>query len=374
MTAIGLRKLWFQIHKWIGLILAIAIIPISVTGAALVWHEPLERVVYPQRFAVEGPATLPPVIYAEAARGVLGEGERLSRLTIPGEAGEPVAAMATKPAEGGRRPERITIYLDPVDGRVIEKAYVSAGIFQIMHVLHGSLMIPDWGRSIVGWVGVAMLISSMTGLWLWWPLTGSFRRGLRWKRHANTDTNLHHMMGFWISVPLFVLSLTGVWISFPQVFAGFDGPPRGAPGPNRAAMMRARPLEAPTTPLATAVEHAVAAAPGTVRSVAWPTDQTPEWSIEVAPERGQPASVNVADADGSAKVAATRERPQRQTIARTMRQIHDGQDTPFVWQLIVFLGGLLPAILAVTGIIMWWRARGWRNKIAARQREVRTTK
>jgi len=41
MSKVKLRKLWFQIHKWIGLILAVAILPICVTGAALVWGEPL---------------------------------------------------------------------------------------------------------------------------------------------------------------------------------------------------------------------------------------------------------------------------------------------------------------------------------------------
>jgi uncharacterized iron-regulated membrane protein len=37
------------------------------------------------------------------------------------------------------------------------------------------------------------------------------------------------------------------------------------------------------------------------------------------------------------------------------------------WQILVFLGGLLPAILAVTGVIMWWRARKWRAKVAERR-------
>ena len=52
-----------------------------------------------------------------------------------------------------------------------------------------------------------------------------------------------------------------------------------------------------------------------------------------------------------------------------MRRIHDGNGLPFVWQLIVFLGGVLPAALGVTGVIMWWRARNWRGGLAARQRE-----
>ena len=37
-----LRSLWLQVHKWIGLALAVLIIPISVTGSALVWHDLLD--------------------------------------------------------------------------------------------------------------------------------------------------------------------------------------------------------------------------------------------------------------------------------------------------------------------------------------------
>src|SRR3546814_6548818 len=66
-------------------------------------------------------------------------------------------------------------------------------------------MVPGVGRKIVGWLGVAMMISAFTGIWLWWPMVGRWSKGLRWRRHANLDTNLHHMAGFWISLPLFVL-------------------------------------------------------------------------------------------------------------------------------------------------------------------------
>ena len=50
-----------------------------------------------------------------------------------------------------------------------------------------------------------------------------------------------------------------------------------------------------------------------------------------------------------------------------MRKIHDGTDMGLVWQVIIFLGGILPAILAITGIIMWARARSWRGELAARR-------
>src|SRR3954465_8376842 len=106
MTKIQLRNLWFQVHKWIGLILAVLIIPISLTGAILVWHEPIEDAMHPARHAVAGPGTLSPVVYADSGGAARGEGEVLPKLQIPGEPHEPVIAWATKTAPG--RPQRIT--------------------------------------------------------------------------------------------------------------------------------------------------------------------------------------------------------------------------------------------------------------------------
>ena len=54
MTKIAVRNAWFQVHKWIGLILAILIIPLSVTGAALVWDDALDHMLNPVRYATTG--------------------------------------------------------------------------------------------------------------------------------------------------------------------------------------------------------------------------------------------------------------------------------------------------------------------------------
>ncbi len=101
------------------------------------------------------------------------------------------------------------MWLDPATGKVLDKASSNGGLVRVMHNIHGSLMVPGVGRQIVGWIGVAMLVSSLTGIWLWWPLTGSLRRGFRWKRQPTTNANLHYLTGFWIAIPLAMLSLTG---------------------------------------------------------------------------------------------------------------------------------------------------------------------
>jgi len=60
-TTLRLRGYWLQVHKWIGLILAVLILPISVSGAALVWHDDLDQMLNPGRYAVTG---VFPVVFA----------------------------------------------------------------------------------------------------------------------------------------------------------------------------------------------------------------------------------------------------------------------------------------------------------------------
>ena len=143
---------------------------------------------------------------------------------------------------------------------MLDTAEVAKSFTMVMHRLHGSLLIPDIGRKVVGWLGWAMFVSSATGLWLWWPRHGGFLKGLRWRRGASTLFNLHHLVGFWVCLPLAVLSLTGVYISFPQTSHALFG--AAAPGrapPARAASPR---RSRPRLTVAEAVAVAQAEAPG----------------------------------------------------------------------------------------------------------------
>jgi len=37
-----MRRVWLNIHLWIGLGLAVLLVPISLSGALLVWHDEIE--------------------------------------------------------------------------------------------------------------------------------------------------------------------------------------------------------------------------------------------------------------------------------------------------------------------------------------------
>jgi uncharacterized iron-regulated membrane protein len=40
----------------------------------------------------------------------------------------------------------------------------------------------------------------------------------------------------------------------------------------------------------------------------------------------------------------------------------------FVWQLVIFIGGIIPALLSITGLVMWWRSRGWKAQLAKKRK------
>ena len=360
-----LRNAWLQVHKWIGLTLAILIIPICLTGSALVWHDWLDAKLEPQRHAQYGAVALQPSAYIASAKTVVAPDERISAIRFEDE-GRPVMVTAVKPAKGEGRPQRANVWLNPVDGKVIDKASASSGAVQVMHVLHGSLMVPGgWGRPLVGWVGAFMFVSCLTGIWLWWPLSGSVTSGLKWKRRNTTNANLHYMIGFWVLIPLAMLSFTGAWISFPKVFSKFEQ--SAGPAPDRARAQRAQPLETPKLTVDAAMAGAQPHATGRLTALTLPTDQKAEWKVSFEREGGG-GTGDVAVDDSTGEVTPPKP-PQPETLARTMRRLHDGTGMGLGWQIAIFLGGLIPAVLSVTGIIIWWRSRGSRARSESYRRE-----
>jgi uncharacterized iron-regulated membrane protein len=281
-------------------------------------------------------------------------------VTFPEDTGAVVATLSQPRKGGGGRPVRTSLYLHPQNAWLLDRSSSTEGLVHVMHVLHGSLMVPGAGRQIVGWIGVAMLLSSLTGLWLWWPLNGRFTRALRWKRRPTTAENLHHQGGFWVALPLAVLSLTGAWISFPAFFAGISGDPAGPSPAERARRMAAQPVVETRLAPETALQAAQPLAAGQLLTITWPTEPKQEWKLSFDRDGG-PAEVVVNDGSGAITPPKP---PQPETVARLMRRMHDGTGMGVVWQVIIFIAGIIPAALAITGILMWANLRRRRRSAA----------
>jgi uncharacterized iron-regulated membrane protein len=372
--AAQLRRLWLNVHLWIGIGIAALLVPISLSGALLVWHDEIDTWINPHRYAVTGTEVAQPVsaYLAKAAEAVAKDPANL-RATIVRypEKGWPVRiTMRGQSRDAGARPRVITVFLDPPTAAVLDVMEFRSSFFGFLHVFHENLTIPEYsGRQIVGWVGTGLLIMSLTGLWLWWPRGGSFLRGLRWTRSGRFTFNLHHLIGFWISIPLAVVSFTGIYLAFPQTARNAMstvapmGSPRGGFGGQVA--------QHTALAVVRAVDIARKSAPNAEPTALFlPVQQRGEanvnWRMEMR-GRDDAFTVTVDDQSGQAKVIA----PQSgDRAAAWIRWIHEGSHSGPLWAAVVFLTGIFPTVFAVTGIMMWLRKRSDRRARNARSAEA----
>jgi uncharacterized iron-regulated membrane protein len=387
-----LRRAWFQVHLWLGVLLCIPVIVLGLSGSALVFSQELGRGLAPQRYAVSrAPAALPVSAYLAAGKAALGDRAKPTEVRLPYKPGDPVTVTGRTGAANNpmafpnRPPSSLTVWIEPKDARVLDVADPRGGPMSFVHRLHGSLAItpkpgqgPGVGRLIVGWLGVALAISSLTGLWLWWPRGpfsfGKLGRAFAWKRTPLVLDNLHHMVGFWIALPLLLLSLTGTYIAFPQQsHALFGAPPPGRPRAN--ADMESGPAKdsagdrhhgdhaaMPAIDADRAIAAVLAANPGAkLQVLTLPGRKAPAWKVEFTDDR--PAVL--VDAENAAVTPAPTEPVRRgDPISRWMRQTHEGEGYGDLWRWVAALTGLAPAILGVTGVILWWTKRQRRKAIA----------
>ena len=362
-----LRTIWWTLHRWIGIALMLLLVPIAVSGALLVWHDHLDALIHPTRFAVTGTQMVQPSKYLASAAAALEAGVTPAAVRFPADDGWPVIVLARGARAEGGPPRIVNVYLDPPTARVLDVVDFRSSLIGVLHRFHENLTIPEYsGRAIVGWAGVGMLILSLTGIWLWWPRSGAFLPGLRWRRTAFTTTNLHHLVGFWISIPLAVVSFTGIYLGFPQtarqVMASIAPmTPQGQRGGFGAIARDARLTPEAALSAALTAQDGARAATIFVPTV---SRDSPVWRVQLREGRGgELLTVLVDDRSGAIERVPAPLAGDR--AAQWMRWIHDGSRGGPLWQFVVFLTGVCPLVFAVTGGVMWWRGRRSRKELAA---------
>ncbi len=359
------RRMFRQVHLWIGLGLSLLIAAIALSGALLVFGPEVDRLIDPSRYAVTGAA-------AEQAAGVyLGNaakaapGAQAAVLRWPEAEGAPVTVLLRGGAETPAAPrDRLRIaYLDPPTGRVLGLVDARATLVGIAHALHANLLVPQFsGRQIVGWVGVGLLMMTLTGLWLWWPRNSGFLQALAWRRGATASVNLHNTLGVWIALPLAAMALTGMSLCFPEQARGLIGlfadlapqgqRPGAGQGPGAALMLR--PAQDPQRVVEIALQSGQGLRPAALSA---PTDKAKVWRVQLLTQEGERRSVLVDDQTLAATHPPT---AAGDAFAAWLRRVHEATHHGPLWQAIGFLSGALPAVLLVTGVLMWLRRRSRR--------------
>lgn len=212
------RRLNFQVHLWVGIILTLYLIVIGVTGSILVFRPELERLcgLKPwQNIHADGPlGDIAKVVENLKAAYPLA---RIVSVDAPTENESTFVAIL-------ERRGRVKVACDPQGGRVLGVFPRKRNWLDVTQELHESLLIHpgSFGRMLNGVGAMFLLVLNITGMVIWWPGIRNWKRALKidfdrnWRR-INFD--LHLSVGFWTILIASFWALSGIYFGWPrQVF------------------------------------------------------------------------------------------------------------------------------------------------------------
>ncbi|WP_029151642.1 PepSY-associated TM helix domain-containing protein [Methylovulum miyakonense] len=371
------RKLWLQVHLWLGLGLGLFLAIIGLTGSVLVfWHE-LDEAINPGLYQASN--------YSHLSRKSLDELIAAASLAAPKgwvsasldalhENGNAVFGFYyPEPNLTPEQAESLTIALDPSTAEVVSRRVfyhawnpLKNSLVGFFFKLHYALFLGEIGVTIVGIFAVLFFVSTMSGLILWWPLTGNWKRVLTIKRKASTERfnhDLHQTAGFYSLIVLLVLLISGLYFNLPNQFrwlverfspltADAKANPQPAPPVTNAVLENALRKITQQNPQAEAQFYSFSPDPTMPFTVCF--RNVPELRPYVLDSRCYQLNRNTGD------VLAITD-PAHGSVGDVVMQwqwpLHSGQAFGWTGRILVCIAGLICPLLFVTGVIRWLQKR-----------------
>ena len=210
------RKVLFQVHLWAGVALAAYVCIIGVTGAALVFRPELQKATFRQYFAVDRPANSTDVTTQTLISRLQGAYPlyRLSGIDYP------TARRGTYLSYLIKGNKFVSVFSDPLTGDVIGELPKTSWITKLQDI-HFDLLGGQRGRTVNGIGAFCLIAVFASGLVIWWPGIGRWMRALvvdfrkPWPR---INWELHGAVGVWLLALLMLWAVTGVEFAFPRQF------------------------------------------------------------------------------------------------------------------------------------------------------------
>lgn len=375
---VWLRCALFQVHLWVGVAFAAYAIVIGLTGSALVFRDEIEHAMWPDVFHI---APMQRTVTMQAAVDKIQSarpGWIVFALRDFNAAGQATTAMM-RPAAGKLSANYRQVYFNPFTGQVLLDRSRYGGWLGWMANLHEYLLAGPVGLVVSGWMAVGLLVLCVTGIVLWWPGIQRWTSALilnpraRWKR---LNWELHSAVGFWVCAALIVVTFTGIDFAFPNAIGGIVEFAAGdsLSAPVTPKLPQHHPQPTPTTAMMT-IDQAIAEARGMLPQAApagylqLPTTggATAQYKATGYYSGSLPYSELVRltfDAHTGAVLSYgdTRQESRGSRMEQYFTTLHFGSfggsgftgvAIKWLWVLV----GIAPALLAITGLIMYWNRK-----------------
>ena len=343
-------RILLALHRYVALAALPLFVVVGVTGSALVLRAPFEDLMHPERRlgTPHSGVQYQKVLDAASARVPHASAWRINPPTDELRAAQ---VLAEGPAE-------VLLWVHPSTGAVISAGAVAAYPMDALLELHMELPAGPAGKIAMLVGGIAMLLMVPTGLLLWWPR--KLKMAWRYRLSATGvgfHYELHRLTGILAMPALLAASATGVLLMYPEVtmhaIQGTSAPTARAKPPGRLP---------PAMDLDRIVAEAVRALPpGQVTRVVVPANGAAVVVRMKTRDEDHPNGLNIATVDPASAsilsaVPATRAAASIR-VWEVVYPLHIGSTYGAANRVVMFLAGLVPLLLGITGLRLWWRRR-----------------
>ncbi|MBF8963031.1 PepSY domain-containing protein [Pontibacter sp. FD36] len=357
-----MRKFLLQLHLWIGLTAGAVLAFVGLTGSLYVFQPELTVALYPDHYKSSQPGTAPVDVRLVIRNAEKEFGASVTSIFFPVRELENYIVKV----KGNKQ----FLFFDAATGNYVGQLEKRRGVMDTVLDLHRHLTMGDTGALITGLSALLLaFVLLTTGLYLWMPRKKrNLKDGLRLKANASfkrRNFDLHNVFGFYFSVPLFLAAVTGVYFGFQEKTQTVVDKLTLAkePTPYVKALQSAYPADG-TAPLTVfqALDRMDALYPSYVRR-----------TLTLAPD--SLGTLNMTYLASSDLEAGSQDRPMvylnqytgdvvydynphtaplgRQLTRNWFVPIHFGEIGGWITRILWFFLGLMPALLWVTGIVMW---------------------
>ena len=362
------RRWWLTVHLYLGLVLGGVFALLGVTGSLLVFYPEIDRALNPQLRPSASAA--PPVsvqAVADTVRALYPERTGGWRIELPLNENTPVTVRYAHASEReGRSFSPLMLTLDPVTLAPTSQRIWGDYLVTFIYDLHYTLLFDQTGIIVVGIVGLVMLLSLLSGLWLWWPSRSRWRAALRpviREGAVRRVYDLHALGGVYGALLLIVLALTGAGLALPvQTRSLLSGISTLHQLPEVPAYKGFGELQSIDLDEAVAIarEHFPQAEP---RWVDVPGVNEGPVSVRLhqpgEPGRRFPKTRVWLDPYSGELLAAwdPAHNATGNSVLDWLHPLHNGEALGLAGRWLAFISGLLPLLLFVTGFIRWRQKR-----------------
>ena len=349
------RRALFQVHLWTGVGLGLYVLALSISGSILVFeHDVLDDT---RKFPASSSVPLS-----------FGESVQLAQRAHPDSTllyidnrnrNANVVSVLLSSAHGLQ-----VVNVDRFSQRLVDDSVRQQRhrIISFLEELHNQLLSGATGERVNAIGGGLLFLMSLTGIVLWWPGRRNWKRALtvlwraRWPRF---NFDLHVALGFWTLLFVGMWGLTGLYFGFPfqfrkavSVFTPIvEMPKTSSWKPGQAVL-----------PVDRFIEDALRRFPGTELVFLTYGVHEENGSIVVLLSRNRRMPLEVARdivyfQPANGKILGTEESSHwtwGDKVLMWAYTVHFGDFGGLLTKLIWMVLGLVPAVLTITGSLMWW--------------------